>query len=125
MQFTREAIEAKESTLIQIALAAGSVERPYRLYYGESDMPTPDFICNAATEAMRAGHTTYTETQGYLELRSAICQKTAETQGVQYQPNEVVCTVGAGMAIFLGIRATIGKGDNAIIVSPAFSVFAS
>ena len=48
-----------------------------------------------------------------------------ETQGVQYQPNEVVCTVGAGMAIFLAIRATIGAGDNAIIVSPAFSVFAS
>ena len=41
MQFTRETIEAEDSLLIQIAMEAAKVENPYRLYYGESDMPTP------------------------------------------------------------------------------------
>jgi len=125
MQFRREAIEAKESTLIQIAMAAESVDNPYRLYYGESDMPTPDFICRAMDEAVRSGHTLYTATAGHPQLRATICEKFHSIQGVQYRPTEVVCTVGAGMAIFLAIRACIGAGDNAIIIAPAFSVFAS
>ncbi|MBI4473154.1 MAG: pyridoxal phosphate-dependent aminotransferase [Acidobacteria bacterium] len=125
MQFTREALEARESTLIQIAMAADEVPNPFRLYYGESDMPTPEFICRAVYDAVRNGHTLYTPTAGHLELREAICRKFHELHGVEYRPSEVVCTVGAGMTIFLAIRATIGAGDNAIIISPAFSVFAS
>src|SRR5262249_29600204 len=48
-----------------------------------------------------------------------------ELHGVEYRPTEVVCTAGAGMALFLAIRVCVGAGDNAIIVSPAFSLFAS
>lgn len=125
MQFTRESIEAKESTLIQIAIAAAAVENPYRLYYGESDLPTPEFICRAAYEAMRAGHTSYTPTPGYLELRKTISEKFHELHAVEYRPTEVVVTAGACMAIFIAMRVMIGAGDNAIIISPAFSVFAS
>jgi aspartate aminotransferase len=125
MQFTRETIEAQDSLLIQIAMEAAKVENPYRLYYGESDMPTPDFICRALDEAVRAGYTTYTPTPGYPELRSAICEKFRDLHGVEYRPSEVICTAGAGMALFMAIRACIGSGDNAIIVSPAFSLFAS
>ncbi len=125
MQFRQEVIDAKNSPLIQVFQAAAEVENPYRLYYGESDMPTPDFICRASEEAVRSGHTMYTATAGTPELRQAICDKFFETQGSRCRPSEVVCTAGAGMAIFLAIRACIGLGDNAIIVSPAFSVFAS
>jgi aspartate aminotransferase len=125
MQFRREAIDAKNSPLIQVAQAAAAVENPLRLYYGESDMPTPDFICRALEEAVRAGHTMYTATAGTTELRQIICDKFLETQLIECHPNQVVCTSGAGMAIFLAIRACIGAGDNAIVISPAFSVFAS
>ena len=125
MQFRPEAIAAKESTLIQIAMAAEAVHDPYRLYYGESDMPTPDFIGRAMTEAVARGHTQYTATAGTTALREAIVEKFHTLQGVEYSPDEVTTTVGAGMAIFLAIRACVGAGDNVIIVSPAFSVFAS
>src|SRR5260370_34472847 len=42
------------------------------LWYGESDLPTPDFIGAAATAALAAGHTFYTYKAGLPELRSAI-----------------------------------------------------
>src|SRR5262249_23687935 len=115
----------KDSMLIQIAMEAATVENPYRLYYGESDMPTPDFICEALTDAVRGGYTTYTPTPGDPDLRAAICQKVHELHGGEYRPTKTVCTAGAGMAIFLAIRACVGAGDNAVIVSPAFSLFAS
>ena len=57
-----------------------------KLCYGESDMPTPEFICRAATEAMLAGHTFYTHTAGYPELRQAIAAKVFELHGVEYRP---------------------------------------
>ena len=93
-------------------MAAEQVPGVYRLYYGESDTPTPEFICTAAYEAMREGHTFYTPTAGYAELREAIAAKVHELHGVGYSAAEVGCTVGAGMAIFLAIRACVNPGDN-------------
>ena len=58
--------------MVQIATIAESMPGSLKLCYGESDMPTPAFICEAADEAMRAGHTFYTHTAGYRELREAI-----------------------------------------------------
>ena len=106
-------------------MAADKVRSPYRLYYGESDSPTPEFICQAAYEATRSGHTFYTPTAGYVELREAIASKFSELHGVEYGLSEIVCTVGAGMSIFLAMRACVNRGDNVLIISPAFSVFAS
>ncbi len=125
MKFSVDALNAEASPLIEIAMAADQVRDPYRLYYGESDSPTPEFICRAAYEATRRGHTFYTPTAGYPELREAIVSKVAELHDVRYRPSEVVCTVGAGMAIFLAVRSCVNPGDNVLIISPAFSVFAS
>ena len=74
---------------------------------------------------MREGHTFYTPTAGYAELWEAIAAKVHELHDVSYSVAEVGCTVGAGMAIFLAIRACVNPGDNVIILTPAFSVFAS
>ena len=56
-----------------------------KLCYGESDMPTPEFICRAADAAPRAGHTFYTHTAGVPELREAIAAKIRELHGVAYR----------------------------------------
>ena len=101
MKLSIDALNADASPLIEIAPLADQVQDPYRLYYGESDWPTPEFICRAGYEATRRGHTFYTPTAGYMELREAIASKVAELHDVGYRPSEVICTVGAGMAIFL------------------------
>src|SRR5262245_56474337 len=96
-----------------------------KLCYGESDMPTPEFICRAAYDASLAGHTFYTHTAGYAELREAIAQKILELHGVTYRSSEIMATVGASMAIFVAIRCCIGPGDNAVVISPAYAIFAT
>ena len=52
-------------------------------------------------------------------LREAIADKIDELHRVRYRPSEIMATVGASMAIYAAIRACVGRGDNAIIVSPA------
>jgi aspartate/methionine/tyrosine aminotransferase len=96
-----------------------------KLCYGESDMPTPEFICRAAWEASLSGHTFYTHTAGCPELREAIAARVFDLHGVTYGASEVMSTVGASMAIFTAVRALVGPGDNAVIVSPAYAIFAS
>src|SRR5207237_10304641 len=110
---------------VQIATAAEQMPGALKLCYGESDMPTPAFICRAAYDASLAGHTFYTHTAGCPELREAIAANVRELHGVACGPSEIVATVGASMAIFLAIRAFVGTGANAIVVSPAYAIFAN
>jgi aspartate/methionine/tyrosine aminotransferase len=112
-----------ESPLVQIATVAERMPGSIKLCYGESDQPTPDFICRAAGEAALAGHTFYTHTAGTPELREAIAAKVNALHGVSYRPSEIMSTVGASAGIFTAIRACIGPGDNAVVVTPAYAIF--
>jgi aspartate aminotransferase len=123
MRYTKTISGVTESPLVQIATLAESMPGSIKLCYGESDMPTPEFISRASYEAMLAGHTFYTNTAGYSALRAAIAQKAHELHAVDYAPNEILCTVGATMAIYIAIRTCVGPGDNAIIVSPTYAIF--
>ena len=111
--------------MVQIATIAESMPGSLKLCYGESDMPTPEFICRAAHEAMRAGHTFYTHTAGYPELRQAIADKVFELHQVRYARSEIMATTGATMAIYAAIRACVGAGDNAIVIAPAYAIFSN
>lgn len=125
MIFRREILDVRESPMVQIATAAESMPGSVKLCYGESDMPTPEFICRAATDAMKAGHTFYTHTAGYNELRAAIAEKTLELHGRPCVGSEIVTTIGASAAIFTAIRTFVGPGDNAVVITPAYAIFAN
>jgi len=118
-----EVLGVAESPLVQIATVAEGMPGSMKLCYGESDEPTPDFICRAAGEAALAGHTFYTHTAGTPELREAIAAKVNALHGVSYRPSEVMSTVGASTAIFTAVRACVGAGDNAIVISPSYAIF--
>jgi aspartate aminotransferase len=120
-----EILNVAESPMVQIATIAESMPGSLKLCYGESDMPTPAFICDAAAQAMRDGHTFYTHTAGYRELREAIAGKIFELHQVRYGVAEIMATVGGTMAIYAAIRALVGRGDNAVIVSPAYAIFSN
>ena len=125
MRYTREFAGVAESPMVQIATAAEAIPGSIKLCYGESDLPTPAFIGDAADAAVRAGHTFYTHTAGYPELREAIAHKIHELHGVAYRPTEIMSTVGASMATYAAIRAFVSRGDNAVIVSPAYAIFSN
>jgi aspartate/methionine/tyrosine aminotransferase len=111
--------------MVVIATIAESMPGSLKLCYGESDMPTPEFICRAAHEAALAGHTFYTHTAGYRELREAIAAKVFELHRARYEPSEIMATVGGSMAIYAAIRAFVGRGDNAVFISPAYAIYAN
>ena len=123
MRLRREVLDVLESPMVQIATLAEAMPGSLKLCYGESDMPTPEFICRAGCDALHAGHTFYTHTAGYPALREAIAAKVFELHGVTCRPSEVMSTVGASMAIFVAIRACIGPGDNAVVISPGYAIF--
>lgn len=123
MQLRREVLDVLESPMVRIASMAESMPGSVKLCYGESDMPTPEFVCRAAADAMRAGHTFYTHTAGSTQLRDAIAAKVFELHGVKYRTAEIMSTVGATAAIFTAIRASVGPGDNAIVISPTYAIF--
>ena len=125
VRYTPEFTNVAESPMVQIATAAERMPGSIKLCYGESDLPTPAFICEAAHDAALGGHTFYTHTAGAPELREAIAKKIHELHGVTYDAPEIMGTVGGSMAIYAAIRAGVGRGDNAVIVSPAYAIFSN
>jgi aspartate/methionine/tyrosine aminotransferase len=120
-----EILAVPESPLVRIATAAEAMPGSIKLCYGESDSPTPAFICRAGCDALRDGHTFYTHTAGTPALRASIAAKIHALHGAEYRPSEIMTTVGASMAIFIAIQALVGRGDNAVVVTPAYAIFAN
>jgi aspartate/methionine/tyrosine aminotransferase len=125
MKLREEILNIAESPMVQIATIAESMPGSLKLCYGESDMATPPFICDALSEAVRAGHTFYTHTAGTTALRQAIADKIFELHQARYAVPEIMATVGGTLAIYAAIRAFVGRGDNAVIVSPAYAIFSN
>jgi aspartate aminotransferase len=85
---------------------------------GEPDFPTPEHICRAALEAMRAGRTHYTPASGTAELRGAVSRWYQKTYGIRYTPEQVIVSNGAKHTIHTALAALCGPGDEVIIPSP-------
>lgn len=91
------------------------------LTIGEPDFDTPQFIVHAAEAAMEAGFTHYVSSRGIGELRQAIAQKLEKENGLHYDPDqEIVVTLGGKQALFSAILATIGEGDEVLILDPSW-----
>lgn len=85
---------------------------------GEPDFATPPHIIDAAMDALKAGDTHYTATQGTDALRSAIVGKLKRDHNVSYDISEVIVGVGAKQLIFEAFAATLNKGDEVIVPAP-------
>src|SRR5437868_3054772 len=90
------------------------------LWYGEGDLPTPDFIGAAATAAITAGHTFYTYKAGLPELRSAIAEYLSGLHGRPVAAERVMVTSSGMSALMLVSEALIDAGDNLVIVAPVW-----
>jgi aspartate aminotransferase len=99
------------------ALAAQGVDI-VGLAAGEPDFDTPEYIKQAAIDAMRAGFTKYTATAGIPELRAAICEKFQRDNQLTYAPDQVVVTAGGKHALFNLFLALLNEGDEVIILAP-------
>ncbi len=85
---------------------------------GEPDFDTPEFIKDAAIEALRKGFTKYTPAEGTLELRKAIAEKLKRDQGLSYPPDQIIVSCGAKHSIFNLFQVMLQEGDEVLIPSP-------
>lgn len=103
---------------------AATMDDVIRLNRGDPDLPTPPHILEAAARATHEGHTKYTHWQGVPELRQAIAEKLRRDNGLSYDPDEIVCTVGAQEALFVALMALVEPGDEVLMADPHYTSFA-
>src|ERR1039457_1537182 len=109
------------SRIRELAEIAMSMDGVLRLYFGESNLPTPDYIKQAAIRAMRDGYTFYTENAGLPSLRGAIAEHYGRLQSVERAPaSEIGVTASGVQALNLGIRCALDPGDEALVLTPAW-----
>ncbi len=99
----------------------GNEERVLRLYFGESNIPTPEFIKRAAQKAMADGYTFYTENAGLPSTRQALARYYQEIHGVGLDPaTRIVITTSGVQALNVSIRCLLDPGDEGIVLTPAW-----
>ncbi len=85
---------------------------------GEPDFDTPQYIKDAAAQALAAGFTKYTPSSGIPELRAAIAEKLKNDNGLDYKPSQIIVNCGAKHSCYNVILATCQAGDEVIIPAP-------
>lgn len=91
-----------------------------KLWIGEGDLPTPDFIREAAFRAVEAGHTRYTYSLGIPALRQALDAYHRRHWGVDLGPDRFTVTAGGVQAIMQACQAVLEPGDEVIVPVPAW-----
>jgi len=115
------ALRVPHSRIRELAEIAMTMDGVLKLYFGESNIPTPEFIKRAAQKAMADGFTFYTENAGLPSLRKALARYYQELHGVELDPAaEFVITASGVQALNLGIRCVIDPGDEALVLTPAW-----
>ncbi|RDD60227.1 aminotransferase class I/II-fold pyridoxal phosphate-dependent enzyme [Ferruginivarius sediminum] len=90
------------------------------LWVGEGDLPTPDFICEAATRALKDGKTFYTHKRGLPELRAAIADYTHRLYGARLSDERISVTSAGMNAIQLIMQAIVRSGDEVLALTPVW-----
>jgi aspartate aminotransferase len=88
------------------------------LSLGEPDFNTPDFIKDAAIEAINQNYNSYSPVDGYLELKEAICTKFKRDNNLSYQPNQIVVSTGAKQSIANIAQVLLNPGDEVLLPAP-------
>lgn len=107
LAMTSKVLELKRQGIDVIGLGAG-----------EPDFDTPDFVKDAAIEAIRKGVTKYTNVDGTAELKQAIVAKYARDNGLTYAENQISVNSGGKHTLFNAFCATIDAGDEVVIPAP-------
>lgn len=112
------ATRVEASRIRRIAELAMTMDGVLKLYFGESNLPTPSFICDAAKTAIDEGYTYYTSNAGMPSTREAIARYYSTVQNVSVDPDNVVVTASGVQGLNVGIRCLLDPGDEAIVLTP-------
>ncbi|MFN7102078.1 MAG: pyridoxal phosphate-dependent aminotransferase [Pseudorhizobium sp.] len=114
------ALSAPESGIVEVITYARGQEGLIPLWAGEGDLPSPDFVNQAASQALLGGETFYTWQRGIPELREALSRYYARHFSKTLSSDHFYVT-GSGMhAIMLAVQALTNPGDELIYLSPSW-----
>src|SRR5258708_34003718 len=113
--------ELAEIGMLMDAEAERPEDKVVKLYFGESNIPTPEFIKRAAQKAMADGFTYYTENAGLPSLRKSLHRYYQELHGVELDPtSEITVTASGVQALSVGLRGMVDPGDEALVLTPSW-----
>lgn len=114
------ALSAPESGIVEVITYARGQEGLIPLWAGEGDLPSPDFVNQAASQALLGGETFYTWQRGIPELREALSRYYTRHFSKTLSSDHFYVT-GSGMhAIMLAVQALTNPGDELIYLSPSW-----
>jgi len=85
---------------------------------GEPDFDTPEHIRQAGIEAIRNGHTRYTQVAGVRALRAAVAEKFRRENGLDVTWQDTLVSNGGKHVIYNALAATLNDGDEVIVPAP-------
>lgn len=88
------------------------------LSLGEPDFNTPDFIKDAAIQAVNDNYNSYSPVDGYADLKEAICAKFKRDNGLDYEANQIVVSTGAKQSIANVAMVLLNPGDEVLLPAP-------
>lgn len=122
IQLSNRLLEMEESATIAMSRKSRELKAAGKdiisLSLGEPDFFTPDFIKDAAKEAIDQNYTMYTPVAGYDELRESISLKFKRDNGLSYSKDQIVVSTGAKQSIANAVLSCINPGDEVIIPAP-------
>jgi len=93
---------------------------------GDLNLPTPDYIIDAAAQAMKEGYTKYAPGSGYPELKNAIAEKLRRYNRIDCKmEKEILVTQGSNEALYVSLHTLLGQGDEAVILDPYYPPYDS
>lgn len=94
------------------------------LSLGEPDFNTPDFIKDAAIQAINDNYNSYTPVDGYVELKDAIITKFKRDNALTYNRSQIVVSTGAKQSLANAALVLLNPGDEVILPCPYWVSYA-
>ncbi len=94
------------------------------LSLGEPDFNTPDFIKEAAIQAIKDNYNSYTPVDGYVELKDAISLKFKRDNGLDYNRSQIVVSTGAKQSLANVAMVLLNPGDEVLLPCPYWVSYA-
>ena len=88
------------------------------LSLGEPDFNVPDFVKDAAINAVHQNYHSYTPVDGYVDLKKAIITKFKRDNHLNYKPNQIVVSTGAKQSLANLAMVLLNEGDEVLLPAP-------
>jgi aspartate aminotransferase len=122
IQLSKRLMEMEESATIAMSRKSRELKAEGKdiisLSLGEPDFFTPQFIKDAALDAMNNNFTMYTPVEGYEDLRESISLKFKRDNGLNYPKDQIVVSTGAKQSIANAVLSLVNPGDEVIVPAP-------